>query len=353
MQVTRILLYPFSLLYGTIMAVRNSLYDRRYFTSTSFALPVISIGNLTVGGTGKTPHVEYLLRLLRNKKVATLSRGYKRQSKGYVLANASASAATLGDEPFQYYQDFPGVTVAVSEDRAAGIQQLLLREPSLEAIILDDAYQHRGVVPSLNILLTDYARLFYEDLVLPAGRLREFPVNANRADAIVVTKCARDILPEQMEKIKIAIYRFVSKSVPVFFTRYEYATPVACGLKEPISRSVLLITAIANPQPLEQYLLDQGYQVLQHYRFPDHHAYTAAEMQKIFSEWQRYSQKAAVSIVTTRKDAVKLTEPGLAAIWRTLPFFYLPVRVVFVQDQFEFDALILNHLASKSKPENN
>ena len=335
------------------MQVRNKLYDQKYFASIYFNVPVISIGNLTVGGTGKTPHVEYLLRLLHHKKVATLSRGYKRKTKGYVLADSSATADSLGDEPLQYYLDYPAVRVAVAENRAKGIKQLIRQFPELDVLILDDAYQHRGVKPSLNILLTDYARLFYQDYVLPAGRLREFPSGANRADVIVVTKCPDAINPEELEKIKKTVTSYADKQVPVYFTSYNYGKLVPCFQSQPVSKKVLLITAIANATPLIHFLEEQAYEILQHYQFPDHFAYTAVEVQKIFKDWQRYSQSYPVTIITTRKDAVKLSAPDLGSFWKTAPLFYLPIQVTFIQDQADFDALILKHLASKSKPENN
>lgn len=353
MKVTSFLLYPFSLIYGSIMRVRNKLYDEQYFSATTFPMPIINIGNLTVGGTGKTPHVEYLLRLLKEKKVATLSRGYKRKTKGYVLADSSASAATLGDEPYQYFLDFPEVTVAVSENRALGIEHLLSRNPELDAIILDDAYQHRGVKPSLNILLTDYHRLFYQDLVLPAGRLREFPTGADRADVIIVTKCPASLPRENKLNLKKAIAPFAGNQVPVFFTRYNYGDLVPCSKSTTGSSQILLVTAIANAKPLVDYLLEQEYLILHHYQFPDHHAFTETELQKIFLDWQRYSQNNPVTVITTRKDAVKLMEPALATITQAMPLFYIPIQVTFLEDQSDFDALIINHLASKSKPENN
>ncbi|PSR53159.1 tetraacyldisaccharide 4'-kinase [Adhaeribacter arboris] len=347
MNVSQFLLYPFSLLYGAVMAVRNQLYDRRYFSTTQFRIPVISVGNLTVGGTGKTPHVEYLLRLLADKKLATLSRGYKRQTKGFWLANSSSSAATLGDEPFQYYLDFPQVSVAVAEDRVSGIAQLLQSQPDLEVIILDDAFQHRKVCPSFNILLTDYSRLFFQDYVLPAGRLREFPQGAARADAVVVTKCPIFLPKEEVHTIQKTIKHYVNKPVPVFFTHYVYGKPVACSSHTQQATAILLVTAIAQPKPLKEYLQQQGYEILHHYQFPDHHAYTIKDLEKILSDWRRYAQDKPVSVITTRKDAVKLIEPNLAAIWKTIPLFYIPVKVNFVKDQIGFNALILNHVAGK------
>lgn len=353
MRVLQILLYPFSLLYGGVMAIRNQLYDRQYFRAQKFTAPVISLGNLTVGGTGKTPHVEYILRLLSGRKIAVLSRGYKRKTKGYVRADATATAATLGDEPFQYCQDFPDVTVAVAEDRAAGIQNILTQQPDLEAVILDDAFQHRGVTPALNILLTDYYRLFFQDFVLPAGRLREFPAGAARADVVLVTKCADILSKAKKENLENAIYRFTRRNVPIYFTRYEYGAPVAIGEKQDLARRILLVTAIAHPQPLVKYLQEAGYHVLKQYIFPDHHAYTPGEVQKIFIDWQRYATAGKVVVFTTRKDAAKLTDPALAAIFRTMPFFYIPVKVTFVENQAGFDTLILNQLPTRSKSEIN
>lgn len=348
MRILSFLLYPFSLLYGGVMALRNQLYDRRYLRAQQFSVPVISVGNLTVGGTGKTPHVEYILRLLAGRKVATLSRGYKRQTRGYVRATAAATAATLGDEPLQYCQDFPAVTVAVAEDRAAGIRRLLAEEPDLTAIILDDAFQHRGVTPALNILLTDYYRLFFQDRVLPAGRLREFPRGAARADAVLVTKCDQTLPPAEKEEIRKSIHRYTRRAVPVFFTRYAYGEPVALGAEPAVAtRRIMVVTAIAQPRPFLTHLQERGYQVVQPYFFPDHHAYTPAEVQQIFTDWQRYTAAGRTVVFTTRKDATKLAEPALAAIYQAMPVFYIPVRVTFAENQAEFDALILNRLASR------
>ena len=353
MTVAQVMLYPFSLFYGVVMGLRNQLYDQRYFKASNFSIPVINIGNLTVGGTGKTPHVEYVLSLLRNKKVATLSRGYKRATKGFVLADQNASAATLGDEPFQYYQDFPGVRVAVSENRAVGIKRLLEHQPDLEVIVLDDAFQHRSIVPSLNILLTDYYRLFYKDLVLPAGRLREFPIGAGRADIIVVTKCPGKVGASQQATIKQAINKAANKKLPVFFTKYEYGNPISCGPNKPVTTKILLVTAIANPQPLEKYLNEQGFTILHQYQFADHYSYTANDVKKIYSDWQRYARNQEVVIFTTRKDATKLWQPEFISIWQQAPLFIIPVKVTFLENQAGFDSLILNHVADRSKPEIN
>ena len=190
-------LYPVSWIYGAVVTVRNKLFDWGFLRSKSFDVPVICIGNLSVGGTGKTPHTEYLIKLLRNSyHVAVLSRGYKRHSRGYVLATSQSTAHSIGDEPYQMYTKFPSVTLAVDENRCHGIEQLLaIKEPPIEVVLLDDAFQHRYVKPGLSILLTDYHRLFCDDTLLPAGRLRESVNGKNRAQIVIVTKCPQDIKP--------------------------------------------------------------------------------------------------------------------------------------------------------------
>ncbi|GAB3814105.1 hypothetical protein GCM10028895_06880 [Pontibacter rugosus] len=212
----QILLRPFAALYEGITRLRNYLYDQRIMQSRSFELPVIAVGNLTVGGTGKTPHVEYLLRLLQQYKVATLSRGYKRQSKGFILADAQATPSLIGDEPYQYFADFKDVKVAVCEKRVKGIEELRTKVPDLQVVVLDDAMQHRPVQPSLNMLITDINRPFYKDLVLPAGRLRESRSGANRADIIVVSKCAPGMDEQAMAQVKHQVYKYTAADVPVF-----------------------------------------------------------------------------------------------------------------------------------------
>ncbi len=189
-------LYPVSWLYGAVVIIRNKLFDWGLFRSKSFDVPVICVGNLSVGGTGKTPHTEYLIKLLHDKyQVAVLSRGYKRRTQGYVLATPQSTARTIGDEPYQMYTKFPSVTLAVDENRCHGIEKLLaLKKPAVDVVLLDDAFQHRYVKPGLSILLTDYHRLFCDDALLPAGRLREPVSGKNRAQIIIVTKCPQDIL---------------------------------------------------------------------------------------------------------------------------------------------------------------
>jgi tetraacyldisaccharide 4'-kinase len=337
------LLWPFSLLYGGVTEVRNYLYDKGALPSRRFRLPVVAVGNLTVGGTGKTPHVEYLLRLLQVYKRATLSRGYKRQSKGFLLADARSTVAVLGDEPFQYHRDFPGVAVAVSEDRVAGIEQLLQRVPDLEVVVLDDAMQHRPVQPSLNILITDFNRPFYHDLVLPAGLLREPRHGASRADAVIVSKCPAQLMQEQQEEIQRRIRKYIAPATPVFFSTFIYGAPVRMGIAEAPGKQVVLMTGIANATPLRQYLSDKGYQVLQHLSYPDHHQYTLSDLQKVQLMLQS-PEFAQATILTTRKDAVKLAGPALKDLTEQLPVFYIPIEVQLLDAQDKFDELVLQHV---------
>ena len=340
MKISAYPLLPFSLLYAGITRVRNWLYDREIYSSENFPVPVISVGNLTVGGTGKTPHVEYLVRLLQPRRVAILSRGYKRQTTGFVLADEKASAATIGDEPYQYKLAFPDVRVAVCENRVAGIQHLLAITPCPQVILLDDAFQHRPVQPRLNILITDYHRLFYQDYVLPAGRLRESRAGAQRADIILVSKSPATITIEDKEEIRGRIQEYSRPGVPIFFTTYNYQTAVNYGRPAPISNQVILVTGIAQSGPLVQYLQNKGYNILKHFNYPDHHAFSLKDIKEI-SNFAALQKEGAISILTTQKDWTKLSSPALRPQVQKLPFFYVPIVVQFLENKTQFEKLIL------------
>ncbi len=348
MKYLKLLFWPFSLLYGGVTVARNILYDKGTLTSTRFNLPVIAVGNLTVGGTGKTPHVEYLLRLLQEYKVATLSRGYKRQSKGFLLADGQSTAAVLGDEPYQYHRDFPGIAVAVSEDRVAGIQKLQQSVPGIEAVVLDDAMQHRPVQPSLNILVTDYNRPFYRDFVLPAGLLREPRQGAARADAVIVSKCPGQLGVQEQSIINSEIEKYTTPDTPVFFSAFVYGAPVAIGLPVAPTQKVILLTGIANAQPLKEYLRSEGHKVVQHLEYPDHHQYSTQDLQKLKHLLQQ-PEFSGTTILTTRKDAVKLAGPELDSFTKKLPLFYIPIVVQLLGSQEKFDQLVLQHVRQFQK----
>jgi tetraacyldisaccharide 4'-kinase len=252
----RKILFPFAVLYGWITRFRNFLYDSRILKSYAFHLPVVVVGNLSVGGTGKTPQIEYLIRLLSDKyKIATLSRGYKRQSKGFFLADEKATPANIGDEPYQYYKKFPNIQVAVDADRRNGIEQLLKQNEKPEVILLDDAFQHRKVKARFYILLTAYGDLFCDDYMLPTGNLRESRSGAKRADMIIVTKCPRTISEGAQEEIK----RKIGGSKPLFFTSIAYddcvySSEATIKVSEIKEVNKLLLAGIAKPKPFFDYL---------------------------------------------------------------------------------------------------
>ena len=338
---TTLLLLPFSWLYAGVMAVRNYLYDRGWKKSASYAVPLVNVGNLRVGGTGKTPHVVWLVEelLRQGHRPAILSRGYGRQTQGPRLAGPADSAATVGDEPWQYYGQFAArrVPVAVAEKRGLGVALLLRTHPEISIIVLDDAYQHRAVRPALNILLTELARPFYTDQVLPAGRLRESRAGATRADVVILTKCPPALSAAARVAAEVQVRRYVRPGVPVLFSAYAYATPQALPVAgEAVARAAapaasagpaLLLTGIAQPGPLHEYLAAQGYAIGFHAKFPDHHAFVPADLAGLRAHWQ-----PGWPIFTTEKDATRLLAPSLEAARAGLPFYTIPVRVAFPGD---------------------
>lgn len=338
-----IVLLPFSWLYAGVMAVRNWLYDAGWKKSEAFAVPLLGVGNLRVGGTGKTPHVIWLVEELRRQghRPAILSRGYGRQTTGPRLAGPSDSALTVGDEPWQYFGHFAGlaVPVAVAEKRGLGVQLLLEAHPETSIIVLDDAYQHRAVRRSLNVLLTEHARPFYEDYVLPAGRLRESRRGARRADVVVVTKCPAGLSGSAQEAIRQRVRRFSRPGAPVLFSAYAYGAPEALVMRQETgngelpksiltdlkSGPALLLTGIAQPQPLREYLESQGYGIGHHAHFPDHHAFAPADLAGLRAHWQ-----PGWPIFTTEKDATRLHTAELRPALAGLPIYTIPVRVAFL-----------------------
>lgn len=339
----RILLLPFALLYRAITGLRNYAYDRGLRPVASFDVPVVTVGNLTVGGTGKTPMIEHLIRLLQgNHRVATLSRGYGRETKGFRLAGPGDTARTLGDEPAQFYRKFGAwVTVAVGEDRAFAIPNILQEREETAVVLLDDAYQHRRVRPAFTILLSDYNRPFYTDVLLPAGRLRESRGGAARADVVVITKCPPEIQEEECIEIEKHVRRYAQK--PVFFTTVHYGAPTAFGEHRQTmpAGEIILVTGIAQAAPLKKYVTST-YTVLAHLELGDHHAYATADLDTLRRLTQQHPQ---ASILTTEKDMVKLIDQQLTEARAGLPFFFLPIEVQFVKNGEDFDAMIQNVIA--------
>ncbi|KRD63802.1 tetraacyldisaccharide 4'-kinase [Flavobacterium sp. Root935] len=334
MNLLRKILFPFAILYGFITSIRNFLFDKGILKSTFFDLPVIAVGNLSVGGTGKTPQIEYLIRLLSDKyKVATLSRGYKRKSEGFVLADENSNAEILGDEPFQFYQKFPNVLVAVDANRTNGIQQLLSQKEKPEIILLDDAYQHRKVKAGFYILLTAYGDLYADDFMLPTGNLRESRSGSERASIVVVTKCPKNLSEEEQNAIRLKLK--LSSSQQVFFTFIDYDEEIyskneRIAVSEVKAESKLLLAGIAKPKPFFDFLKNENDECL---TFPDHHHFADADLESI------QSKANGRKIITTEKDYVRLKDSKIVS-----QLYYLPIKSTFINHQQNFDAAILDYV---------
>lgn len=339
MNLLRKLLFPFAILYGLITGIRNFLFDKGILKSYSFDLPVIAVGNLSVGGTGKTPQIEYLIRLLSDKyKVSTLSRGYKRQSKGFILAEASSNAAILGDEPFQFYKKFKDIQVAVDADRKNGIEKLLSLPEKPEVILLDDAFQHRKVKAGFYILLTSYGDLYSDDFMLPTGNLRESRSGAKRANVIVVTKCPFNLSQDKQNDIKNRLNVSANQELYFTFIAYDnfiYGENRKINVNEIQTASKLLVAGIAKPEPFFAYLQDTHDVCLS---FPDHHNFTDKDILEIKNLAQNNI------IITTEKDYVRLKG--------SLPsgqLFYLPIQSCFISGSENFDKNILNYVGTSTR----
>jgi len=345
MILLRKLLFPLAIVYGFITFLRNYLYDKGIIKSYAFDIPVIAVGNLSVGGTGKTPQIEYLIRLLSpNYKVATLSRGYKRKSEGFVLADENSNAEILGDEPYQYYTKFTTIQVAVDADRKNGIEQLLSQSAAPEIILLDDAFQHRKVKAGFYILLTSYDDLFCDDFMLPTGNLRESISGAKRANVIIVTKCPSNItLSEQEEiskKLRRSFLRKDDKSVTIFFSCIDYDDKVyntneSIAVNDLKSIPKILLAGIAKPKPFFEFLQSEGDEIM---TFPDHHHFSENDINAIKN---KANDKI---IITTEKDFVRLKAKILKK-----QLYYLPIQSQMVANQDAFDQTILNYVGTSTR----
>jgi tetraacyldisaccharide 4'-kinase len=336
MLIFQYLLFPFAWLYQWGAAIRNYLYDIGHKKSFEFECVVISVGNLNAGGSGKTPMVEYLVRLLAERyTVATLSRGYGRQTKGIRIANKDDNARTIGDEPFQLKRKYGNkITVAVGEERALAIPTILNERPEVQIILMDDAFQHRAVKPQFSILVTDRDQPFYKDYVLPMGRLRESGYGAKRADVIVVTK-AGGINKSEMERMTNSIRKY-SGNKPVFFTGLTLEAPVPIQHTGSPDKAVILVSGIAkNAQVARE--VSRQFNVVHHYRFPDHHRYSESELQQIHHWADAHNIQ---TILTTEKDMVKLISSELLPVLANKKWFYIPVRIHFLENGMHFDELV-------------
>jgi tetraacyldisaccharide 4'-kinase len=343
-RIFRTLLFPFSLLYAAITGLRNYFYDKGWFKSFTFEVPVIAVGNLSVGGTGKTPMIEYLVRLLKeDHRLAVLSRGYGRKTKGFLLAEKESDSEAIGDEPYQYFKKFENIQVAVDEDRVNGVNCLLKMNNPPELVLLDDAFQHRRIQAGLYILLTSYGKLFSDDWILPTGNLREMKSGARRAQVIVVSKCPENL--DEPEKKSIASRLRQHEQQEVFFTTITYSDNAigatgAISLEEIADHRLVLVTGIADPAPLLEFLKSKKIE-FEHLNFSDHHRLTSNELGRIESSLKKLPGDKKI-ILTTEKDFVRNFEAS------SLPVYYLPIRTRFLNREAHFNKII-QHYVRKNK----
>jgi tetraacyldisaccharide 4'-kinase len=344
----KILLFPFALLYGMVISFRHFLFDVGILWSRAYDMPIIGVGNLSLGGTGKTPHTEYLVRLLRKQyRLAILSRGYLRKSKGFVLADKHSTFRDVGDEPLQYRRKFgEKVYVAVDKNRCRGIDNLLKLKSPPDIVILDDSMQHRFIQPGLTLLLTDYRRLYVDDYLLPAGRLRDLKASAKRADIIIVTKTERILSPI----VRRIIHEKINpqKNQSLYFSYLKYGNPVAFpSMKvtqfEKNYSAIILFTGVANPYPLKDYLRYRCRELIT-IDFPDHHQYSEKDIRLIKKTWDEQFTKRKL-MVTTEKDAMRLINSPYLRLLKDLPLVFVPVEVKFHgQDEKLFNRQILQYV---------
>lgn len=346
----RILLLPISLLYHVVLWLRHKLYDWHLLKSTRFSEPVICVGNLSLGGTGKTPHTEYLTELLSSDyRLAILSRGYGRKSRGFRLADESCTAADIGDEPMQYLTKFNDIQVAVDEDRVEGVKKLLDRPTPPQAIILDDAFQHRKIEAGLNILLTDYQHLYCDDFLFPAGTLRDIRQAARRAEIIVVSKAPKDLSDEAKASTIEKLKTDGKQKVYFSYLEYEALLPLNKKAKEIAINQIdkaLLFTGIANPEPLARHL-DACFSKVESIAFGDHHPYSGNDIKKVVASYEKMEGSDKI-IITTEKDAARLAKSAYLCHLETVPLFAAPIRVHFHEEE-KFNEDIKDYVRKNSR----
>lgn len=341
----RILLLPISLLYHIVLSIRHKLYDWRILKSWRFEYPIIGVGNLSLGGTGKTPTVEYLINILRPQyRLATLSRGYGRKTKGFQRADNQSTHETVGDEPLQYFRKFPDIQVAVDEDRIDGVEKLIMCKTTPDIILLDDAFQHRRIKAGYNILLTEYQHLYCNDFLFPAGTLRDIRSAAKRAHLIVVSKSPKEL--EESEKQRITRKLKPKKHQKVFFSYLEYAPMQPLNeTTQPIfpetADSVLVFCGIAHPKPFVNEL-KQRYKTVDFLHFADHHDYSESDIKTILQRYLDLDGERKI-IVTTEKDAARLTNSPYFCQFENAPLYVLPVSVRFHEEE-KFNEEILKYV---------
>jgi tetraacyldisaccharide 4'-kinase len=338
------LLAPFALIFWVITSLRNFLYDQKILKSHRSPIPTLIVGNLSVGGTGKTPMVEFLIRNFRREfEIVSLSRGYGRKTRGFIQAHQASSAEEIGDEPLQIYQNFEGeVPVFVGEDRVEALQKISKITPKAELAILDDAFQHRRLSGDFYCVLTPFSKPFTADFLLPMGRLRESAQGAKRADLVVVTKCPESLSTPQKAAIRDQIRPFLHPEVPVVFSRIGYGKPYPVGNSEEFSDAVVLVSGLADDQPLISYCRDQ-FHLLEVLSFSDHHSYAKADLERVVELMKKHHAQNPV-LLTTEKDAVKLKSQANRDILGEIPIFVLPIEAQF---ESEDKQMLLNYIREK------
>ncbi len=352
-----LLLYPFSLAYGLIVWIRNALFDYQLIRSREFHIPIISVGNITVGGTGKTPHIEYLVELLKDEfKVATLSRGYRRKTRDFILAGPDHDVREIGDEPLQIKHKYPDIHVAVDRRRVNGIRELMKRIPDLDVILLDDAYQHRYVKPGLSILLIDFNRPMSEDHMLPAGRLREQSYEKRRANLILITKCPDRLKPIERRLIvkDLKLYPFQH----LYFTKLTYGQPIPVfsDIKKPLGLMemkaarprILMVTGIAGPRLFKKHLRSISAQITE-LTYPDHHDFSNSDLDRILKTYGEMEGEEKF-IFTTEKDAMRLGKFTDMDVSIRNRMYYIRVGVdILNEDRENFNNQIRNYVRNNKR----
>lgn len=329
-------MWPLSVLYDLVTRLRNHLYDSGYKPSVSFDRFTICIGNLNVGGSGKTPLTEYLIRHLQSQyKLGVVSRGYGRRTKGFRLASNGESAITIGDEPFQYYRKYGStVAVAVGEERALAVPHLLHEHSDIDVVLLDDAFQHRAVQAHFSVLVTDFSLPFYQDHLLPMGRLREARKFSRRAQVIVVSKCPPDLTSGVMSSMRKQIGRYAGER-PVFFSTIRYGDAISFGLPATALSRVTLLTGIAKTGDLVAYCQSR-WELVHHFAYADHHRYTSEELKAVVA----FARSNHSVLLTTEKDMVRLIGGEFGAVISQEPWFYVPIEIEFLKNGPAFDGLV-------------
>ena len=348
MKGLRLLLFPFALIYGTVVGLRNLAYKTKIFKSSKFNLPIINVGNLSMGGTGKTPHIEYLIRLLKDQhNLVTLSRGFGRKERGFQIADKTSTADSIGDEPLQYYKKFGNtISVAVEANRVLGVMDICTQKPETNLILLDDAFQHRAIHAGLNILLTTYDEPFFQDYILPVGNLRESRRGKNRADIIIVTKC-KNFGEIKKEDIISKIKPLTNQSV--FFSMVNYGQIYRLAgheYDEKIAgKNIVVVSGIAKAKPLLSYLRNQA-NVLHHFEFNDHHTFTDKDIAEIHNKIDKFASDNPI-IITTEKDAMRLMNHTSFDKIEKYPWFYQSIKIE-LDDEERFNKLIIEYVKENS-----